>query len=210
MSNKGRNASQGIKFTVAAVTLTFSFLVGARSNNGNALGTVGTAATADQSGGAMAASSSIKILSPKVGEKIGSSALTVKYQLSSSSASADSSPTYKLQLDSQDPVETIQTEYSFSGLKPGNHVLTIELVDANHTPIVGSQAQVSFTTVDQLPPATSQQTGELITPSLHKASLPLPADNSALPTAGGELPLLSMVGFGVLVGGVISAMRTRK
>lgn len=163
----------------------------------------------------MAASNSLRIVSPKVGEKIGSTAVTLQYQLTDNAASASASPTYRVQLDGRDPAETLDTQYSFTGLAPGDHTIVVELVDANHTPIAGSQATVHFktftpgTTNDNQRPQT---TGSLIPPPIVKANMPIPATNPAdqLPSAGGELPLLSMVGFGVLVGGVISAMRTRK
>ncbi len=162
----------------------------------------------------MAASNSLRIISPKVGEKIGNTAITLQYQLTDNAASASASPTYRVQLDDRDPAETLDTEYSFTGLAPGNHTIVVELVDANHTLIPGSQATVHFKTFT--PGATTTQkpqtTGALAPPPVIKANLPIPAPNPSdqLPSAGGELPLLSMLGFGVLVGGVISAMRTRK
>ncbi len=163
----------------------------------------------------MAASNSLRITSPKVGEKIGSTAITLQYQLTDSAASAAASPTYRVQLDGRDPAETLDTEYSFTGLAPGDHTIVVELVDANHTPIAGSQATVHFKTFTPGTSGTNQKpqtTGALVPPPVVKANLPIPAPNPSdqLPSAGGELPLLSMLGFGVLVGGVISAMRTRK
>ena len=164
----------------------------------------------------MAASNSLRILSPTVGQKIGSTSIDVRYELTNTSADAAPSPNYRLQLDQRDPVETLDTEYNFTGLAPGGHTLTIELVDANHTPITGSQVVVHFNTftpgVTGSTSSQPQNTGELMRPQIVKAKLPLPAAAPAdqLPNAGGELPLLAMVGFGVLVGGVISALRTRK
>jgi hypothetical protein len=198
----------------------------------------GVANTPGTSGSAMAASNDLRILSPKVGQKIGASDISVRYELTNTNADAASSPTYRVQLDGRDPVETLDTSSSFNGLAPGPHSLTIELVDANHTPITGSQAVVHFTTF--LPgvngsngtgangtnpprtngttpdgtasPAKPHTTSSLTPPPVVKAKMPLPSESAEaqLPSAGGELPLLSMVGFGVLVGGVISAMRTRK
>ena len=162
----------------------------------------------------MAASSSLKILSPTVDEKIGASSITVRYQLTDAGADPAPSPTYRVQLDSREPAETLDTEYNFTGLAPGAHVITVELVDANHTPVNGSQVIVHFKVLDSAAPATAQPqtTGALTPPKIIKAKMPLPEPTAAeqLPSAGGELPLLSMVGFGVLVGGVLSAMRTRR
>jgi len=168
----------------------------------------------------MAASSSLKILSPTVGQKIGSTSVDVKYELTDAGASAAPSPTYRVQLDGRDPHETLDTDYNFTGLAPGAHSVTVELVDANHTPIAGSQVIVHFNTFTpgaSPAPATGTQpkpqtTGALAPPAVIKAKMPLPprGPGDQLPSAGGELPLLSMVGLGVLVGGVISALRTRK
>ena len=201
-----------MKTFIAAIVLTFLAipLAGAQTGSGGNSSGSGQAI--------MAASSSLKILSPTVGQKIGSTTVSVRYEVTNSAASAASSPTYRVQLDARDPAETLDTEYDFNGLKPGPHSVTVELVDANHTPIPGSQTIVHFNTFTPgLTPATGtkqapQTTGALAPPAIVKASMPLPASNPAdrLPSAGGELPLLSMIGFGVLVGGVISALRTRK
>ncbi len=193
-----------------------------------ALGQSGVSNTPAAPGGdnVTAASNSLRILSPKVGEKIGSSSVDVRYELTNTNADAAASPTYRVQLDSRDPSETLDTEYNFTGLAPGAHTVYIELVDANHTPIAGSQAVVHFTTFVPGVNGTTNKSGgttpgptssvqrphteaALAPPQVVKANLPLPSRNE-LPNSGGELPLLSMVGFGVLVGGVISAMRARK
>jgi hypothetical protein len=161
----------------------------------------------------MASSSAIKVLSPKVDEKLQASVVTLRYELVNTGLSADPSPTYRLQLDGRDPVETTASEYSFTGLQPGDHVITIDLVDANHTPVGGSHTEVRFHSSNgAAAPAASGQTSSLYPPIVKRAALPLPPGNPTdqLPSAGGELPLLSMVGFGVLAGGVISAMKTRK
>jgi hypothetical protein len=222
---------KGLRHFLLASLLILPLLAGAQTSGtttGSSPSQGATTPNTNQAGGQMATSSAIKILSPKAGEKIGSSAISVSYELLNDSVSAAGSPTYRLQLDGRDPVETTGTDYSFSGLPTGSHVLTVEVVDANHTPLMGSRTQVQFTTANQLPAAgnqsqpgqqpkgqstpqqqpSQQPRAELQPPSLYKASLPLPSDE--LPSAAGELPLLSMVGFGVLVGGVVSAMRTRR
>jgi hypothetical protein len=176
--------------------------------------------SSDQSQGTTATSAALEILSPKANENVVSSVVTVRYDLLDEAVTASSSPIYRLRLDGREPVETTNSNYSFTGLKAGNHVLAVELVDANHTPILGSGTEVHFTSSNQPPAAVGQQAqpqqqppqAELQPPSIHKAKLPLPPGSGSdeLPSAGGELPLLSMVGFGVLVGGLISAMRTRR
>ncbi|HWR13947.1 MAG TPA: hypothetical protein VN577_03910 [Terriglobales bacterium] len=162
-------------------------------------------------GTTMAASGAIKVLSPKINEKVESSAVTLRFQLQNTGMAPDPSPTYRVQLDSRDPVEITSTEYSFSGIPVGDHVITVELVDANHTPVAASQTQVRFTTV--APGSSAKQTSSAETESQDVTPKSQAADSNGsknLPSAGSELPLLSMVGFGVLVGGVISAMRTRR
>jgi hypothetical protein len=234
---------KGLRLYFSAILILVPLFAGAQSSGttpGTAPAQGATTPDTNQQGGVMVSSSALKILSPKAGEKVTSSAVDAKYELLSEAVSAAGSPNYRLQLDARDPVETTSTDYSFSGLAPGNHVLTLELVDANHTPIMGSQTEVHFTTANQAPSAGTQQQpqqpaqpqqpqqpvqpqqpqqaqpqsprAELQPPSVVKANLPLPSSNGSgeLPSAGGELPLLSMVGFGVLLGGVISAMRTRR
>jgi hypothetical protein len=191
------------------VTLTIPMLSSAQTASG---GSAGPQPNSGQSA-IMAASNSLRILAPTVDDKIGSTSVTLRYQLTDTAASAAPSPTYRVQLDGRDPAETLGTEYSFTGLPPGNHTIIVELVDANHVPIGGSRAIVHFQTFT--PGAANQKpqtTGALQPPPVVRAKLPIPTTNPAdqLPSAGGELPLLSMVGFGVLAGGVISAMRTRK
>lgn len=182
---------------------------------GNPPGTVpnqGTpASAANQS---MAASSVIKVLSPKVHEKLGASGVTLRFQVDNPGAAADTSPTYRVQLDARDPVEITSTEHSFTGLADGEHVITIELVDANHTPIPQSRTEVRFRTYT--PGAggsvSDGRASSASAPPVVKAKWELPRieGHRHLPSAATELPLLSMVGFGVLVGGIISAMRTRR
>ncbi|MGZ4815959.1 MAG: hypothetical protein ACXVZV_11155 [Terriglobales bacterium] len=200
-----------MKALLIAMFLVLVAIPGFAAPQTDSRGATGPQSASNQSA-VMAASNSLRVLSPTLGEKIGSTAVTLRYQLTDSAASAAPSPTYRVQLDGRDPAETLDTEYSFTGLAPGDHTLIVELVDANHTPISGSRAVVHFKTFTPGATQRSQTTGALVPPAIIKAELPIPSTNPTdeLPSAGGELPLLSMVGFGVLVGGIISAMRTRK
>lgn len=180
----------------------------AASQSGSSPGQGSTTPSSNQAGAPMATNRYIKVLSPRVDEKIGSSIVTIRFQLANNGISADTSPNFRVQLDSRDPIQTTSTEQSFTGLAPGQHVLTIDLVDANHTSIPQGHVDVRFSTFTP-GPDPNQQTGALRAPTVVKASLPLPGTDE-LPYAAGELPLLSMVGFGILVGGVVSAMRTRR
>ncbi len=145
----------------------------------------------------------VRIISPKNGERLQQSFVTVQYA-PLQPASASSSPTFELRLDAQDPVHTGDTNYTFTGLAPGLHDLFIQIVDANNTPVVGTRSQVRFIIVPQPTNATQPPAG-----SAQSTGAPTPKEIAMLPDARSSLPLLSVIGFGILVGGVISALRTR-
>ena len=145
--------------------------------------------------------SALRIVAPKSNEKIAQAFVTVQYE-QVTPASASSTPTYELRLDGRDPVRTTDTTYTFNGLTPGSHDLMVQVVDANGTPILGTRAEVRFTIVSP--------NGGAANPGVTSGLPPLPQPlTSDLPSGNGSLPLLSVIGFGILVGGVISALRTR-
>ena len=145
----------------------------------------------------------IRIISPKNGEKLQQSLVTVQYA-PLQPAAASSRPTFELRLDAQDPVHTTNTSYTFTGLTPGLHDLFIQIVDPNNTPVVGTRSQVRFITLSQTTNTVQPSAGSTQSPSA-----PNPKEMAMLPDARSSLPLLSVIGFGILVGGVISALRTR-
>jgi hypothetical protein len=125
----------------------------------------------------------------------------VQYQLTNPGVTAEASPNFKIQLDNQDPILTTATQQDFPGLAPGVHNVTVQLVDANNTPVNGATASVQFTIVNP-----NVQAPAPVNPRSETAT----ADDSGLmPSAGSPLPLLSVIGFGVLVGGIVSALKTR-
>lgn len=152
--------------------------------------------------GQVAQATSLRIVSPKAGEKLAQTFVAVKYEPMAPTAAG--TPTYELRLDGRDPVRISDTTYTFNGLTPGSHDLIVQIVDANGTPVMGTQAEVKFSTVNPPTGASPSSTG----PSAGITSTPLsfPHPNT---TPDGSLPLLSVIGFGILVGGVISALRTR-
>ena len=182
-----------------------------------------TAVTAGNS----ATPAAIRILAPNPGEKVTQSAVTVQFQLENPGVAASGFPNFSVQLDGRDPVITAQTTQDFTGLAPGQHTVVVQLVDANNTPVTGSRAETQFTVATPAPtqpaPADQQQAPGAQQPSgterppADQASAALPQKDDAtltdqgetLPAASSALPLLSVVGFGALVGGVISALRTR-
>ena len=149
--------------------------------------------------------STVQIISPKPNEKLAQTFLTVQYQ-QGSPASAASTPTYELRLDGRDPVQTTDTSYTFNGLTAGSHDLIVQVVDANGLPITGTRSEVKF--VSGSTPAKQGKGGGQ---AANLPALPLPQalSNTDLPSGNSSLPLLSVIGFGILVGGVISALRTR-
>jgi hypothetical protein len=158
----------------------------------------------------------MRILSPQNGEKITVSYVTVSYELQAP-ADASGTPTFQVQLDRRDPVRTTDTQYTFTGIAPGPHVVVVEAVDANNTPITGTRAEAKFSVVPS--PATGTTgpgaashvlpSGNLVNASMQSQPSNRVPSQKQLPESGSSLPLLSVIGMGVLVGGIASALRTR-
>jgi len=148
-----------------------------------------------------AAATPVHIISPEPGEDLGKSYAVVQYQ--QVSPMITSNPIYELRMDGRDPVHTTETNYIFKGLKPGNHTLLVQVVDSKNAPLSGTRSEVHFTVAGNAAAANATQAQNEILPPLRQ---PLVKD---LPNGNGSLPLLSIIGFGILVGGVISALRTR-
>ncbi len=166
-------------------------------------------------GSAPAPAANIRLLAPHNGDRLQQSFVTVQYEALNPGA-AGGSPNFWIQLDGRDPVITTQTEQNFTGLGPGAHTLIVQLVDANNTPLPNSRVQARFTILPAAPqprpatPQTSRGDGSAL-PQSDAADLDTPAylANEALPSSSSALPLLSVIGFGALVGGIVSAMKTR-
>lgn len=173
-----------------------------------------TGIAANQGAGAASQNTvpAIRILAPAAESKLAQPFVAVRYELTNSGIAP--SPNFRVQLDGRDPVVTNTTDYTFTGLAPGKHTILVQLVDANNTPIAGASAQVSFLI---LPPTTAP-TGSvrlhppdpvLVRAALQEPMVRLTDDPQPLPASGGVLPLLSVIGFGVLLGGIASALKTR-
>ncbi len=168
-----------------------------------------------QRAGMAQATGNLRIVSPQNGARIATDFVEVRYQLLNPAAAASSTPTYQLQLDGSDPIQTNATSHTFTGLKPGSHTVLVELVDANNTPVAGSISAVQFTV--QPPPGTAPPPGA----NRHSPENQPPGAAAAshspgrqrpeqqLSNSGSALPLLSVIGFGVLLGGITSALKTR-
>ncbi len=157
-------------------------------------------------GGTNPAQSALRIVSPAAGQVLSHDYVIVKFELSNPGVSGGS-PNYRVQLDSRDPVITTFTEYTFTGLPPGEHTLSVELVDANNTPIAGTRSEIHFNVVQPRPGVAPGQAVAGASQDQQPASVS--DDDSNLPEAGSALPLLSVIGFGALLGGIASALRTR-
>ncbi|MFL6300170.1 MAG: hypothetical protein ACJ71N_06145 [Terriglobales bacterium] len=158
-----------------------------------------------------APASAVHVLAPKPGEKLRANFVQVQYEMTNA-ASANGLPTFRLRLDARDAISTTDTSYTFTGLTPGPHSVSITLVDANGTPVSGTQSEIRFIVLpsaaapSSTPPA-SQNPGSLtafsLVPRAEAASLEMQSDLEDFIS-----PLMLLLA-GVIVGGVISALRTR-
>lgn len=158
---------------------------------------------------APAPSSGVRILSPKPGDKLVNDFVEVRYEVAAA-VSASGSPTFRVRLDGRDPVTTTDLSHTFTGLTPGAHTVTVEVVDANGTPISGSVAQIQFSVI----------TGQTAPNRLRRPSSQVKnageyqpvawQQQEELPQTGSALPLLSVIGLGVLIGGLASALKVTR
>lgn len=151
----------------------------------------------------------VSILKPTSGAKLQQDSVTITFALTNPAASAAGTPNFEVRLDSQDPVTTTSTTHTFTGLTPGPHTVTVQLVDANGTPVMGGQAVVNFTVVRR---AAMLRGPQAIAEALRLKPSDIRVEDSSSPqqvSAGGALPLISLIGFGVLLGGIVSAMKSR-
>jgi LPXTG-motif cell wall-anchored protein len=189
-----------------------------------------------QDSNATAAVTGVRILEPTSGQTVGHDFVLVKFEPANPNQTTSDLPLYQLQLDARAPVTTSDNQVTFTGLQPGPHTIEVQAVDANGTPIFGSQNVVDFvvTPAASPGPATPQshshqrEAAGLVlvsktqnaarAPQVENASSgaaasrtnsPTTPEDSELPDTGSALPLLSIIGFGVLMGGIFSARRTR-
>jgi hypothetical protein len=129
-------------------------------------------------------------------------------------------PSFMVQLDSADPTSASDTDYTLSDLQPGTHTVRITMVDEKNIPLRGGTAIVQFKVPSTLQPvhnSSSPENLEHFTRSIFGAApaAPIPPElrnegDPELPLAGSPLPLLSLVGFGLLAGGIVQGMRARR
>ncbi len=150
----------------------------------------------------------LRIVAPDNWEMIHRKEITVKYELVNTATTSDS-PNFRLQLDERTPVFTAVTEYTFTGLELGGHRISVDQVDASNTPLPGTHSEIHFYV--GLPQHGGMRGSAVASADkssdLKRASFS--PDKDELPSASSALPLLSVIGFGALVGGIASAMNTR-
>src|SRR5581483_9937934 len=151
----------------------------------------------------------VRILEPAAGANL-QNFVHVRWDLDNPGVSADPAPNFHVQLDGRDPVFTKDKEYTFTGVGPGEHTVVVELVDANAVPIPGARAEVRFQAAPPGNPAeATESSGRVVPAALQQSPVQRDANGRELPPASSALPLVSLVGFGVLLGGIASALKTR-
>lgn len=161
----------------------------------------------------------VRILSPTASQRLSSNAATIRFELTNPDA-VQGTPNFLVQMDGTDPVTTSQKQQVFTGLAAGAHTVTVELTDAAGIPVQGRRAAVQFFVAPPQAQSVTPVGNAKTAPSKRELKIggmkfqrPDPAtldeDESNLPPASSPLPLISIIGFGVLVGGIVSAMKTR-
>lgn len=159
----------------------------------------------------------LRILTPVANQKLNNNAITIRFELVHPDAYAPT-PNFFVQLDGGEPVRTSTTKQNFTGLASGRHSVTVNLANANDTPVPGGRAKVQFVVAPRNGVPTSQSTvqrkadNRVLQLGGYNFQKPNPIKDTAdavLPKANSPLPLLSVIGFGILVGGIVSAMKTR-
>ncbi len=163
----------------------------------------------------------LRIVSPQQGQGLPTNYVTIQYEVPSPATAAGDRPTFNVSLDRGDPVQTSNTSHTFTSLTPGQHTIAVQMVDANSLPVAGTLTQVQFVVAapqnapgrEQSSPQAQQtpKAREIGTGSREAASATQSTNSqdANLPSSGSALPLLSVIGFGVLVGGIASALKTR-
>lgn len=172
----------------------------------------------DLSAGAAQASAQsqlLRILTPASSEPLANNSVIVRFELTNPGIYPGAT-TFLVQLDDAAPIRTTTTSRTFTGLAIGEHSVTIVPVDAYNTPIPGGRASVQFVVAPQKILAAAQgdasqpASGDSVNWEDMGSGKPGTNQNSDdLPKSSSPLPLISVIGFGILVGGIVSAMKTR-
>jgi hypothetical protein len=154
----------------------------------------------------------VHIVAPASDQNLKATTVSIRYEVSSKKHAHVRPDLFRVQLDSEAPVETNETACTFDQVTPGQHAVSVELLDVKHRPIVTSKAEMNFVTESPDPnPVPEVAVGPMMPATLQKVAVFLPQVAAPMdPSDGsGEMPLLSVIGLGVLIGGMVSAMKTR-
>jgi hypothetical protein len=158
----------------------------------------------------------VLILTPVAGQTLTSNSVDLHFELVQPAISGESK--FLVRLDNADPIHSNSTDYTFPELLPGSHNIRVTLVDTNNSPVPGGSASVQFN-IQSVPQAmhNSGSRKQYSRPTIAGAApaAPIPPElrndgDISLPMAGSPLPMLSLIGFGLLIGGAAQAMRKRK
>ena len=100
--------------------------------------------------------SAVRILRPRAGQVLTNNFVNVRFELVRPNPTGGDN-NFVIQLDSHDSVKTSETEYTFTGMRPGEHMIAVTEVDANGTPLPDARAGVQFSVnppEGTVPPAT--------------------------------------------------------
>ncbi len=152
----------------------------------------------------------VRILEPPAGASLQQNFVRVRWVLENPGISADPTPNFRVQLDGRDPVSTKDKEFTVAGVGAGEHTVVVQLVDANGVPIPGARADARFQAAPPGNPAEATESSDrVVRAALQRSPVQRDANGRELPPASSALPLVSLVGFGVLLGGIASALKTR-
>jgi len=161
--------------------------------------------------------SPVRILTPTPGQTLSTNYAQLHFELARPAPSGE--PIFLVQLDSNDPISTSDTDYTFADLPPGSHTVRVTLVDANNSPIEGATATVQFSVPSVLPTHVKGSSGGFQRGHANivgaAPSAPIPpelrdAGDITFPLKGSPLPLLSLIGFILLIAAAVHALRAPK
>jgi hypothetical protein len=110
-------------------------------------------------GASQLGSSAVRILQPRADQVVTHNFVNLKFELVRPNPAGGNS-NFILRLDARDPVNTSSTEYTFTEVRDGAHVITVIEVDANGTPLPDSSAEVHFTVKATAGGTDSEESGQ--------------------------------------------------
>jgi hypothetical protein len=158
----------------------------------------------------------IRILAPIADQTLAGNSVDLRFEVVRPPLGSE--PSFLVQIDDASPIKTSETSYTFSGVQAGIHSVRVTLMDVNNSPAPGGLATVQFNvpTSSQFAHTDNSRVArhrptQAISGAAPGAPIPpeLRADGDiSFPMAGSPLPLLSLIGFGLLIGGATQTMRT--